>query len=91
MIQVEGINFMRKGRVGKHEAHRQIIAAELCKERATSMEGSFVTKKQYYSLDKIKVRIEKNDILWIFFGVHTANVVRIAKRLTQEKSHQVVA
>jgi hypothetical protein len=25
---------------------------------------------------------EKNEILWIFFGVHTANAVRIAKRLS---------
>jgi hypothetical protein len=40
-------NFKRKGRAGKHEEHRQIIAAELRKERATSMEGSFGTEKQH--------------------------------------------
>jgi len=84
-------NFKRKGRAGKHENHRQIIAAELRKERATRMEGSFGTEKQHYSLDKIKARIEKNEILWIFFGVHTANAVRIAKRLAQEKSSQAAA
>ena len=78
-------NFKRKGRAGKHEEHRQIIAAELRKERATRMEGSFGTEKQHYSLDKIKARIKQNEILWIFFGVHTANAVRIAKRLAQEK------
>lgn len=48
------------------------------------MEGSFGTEKQRYSLDKIKARTELNEILWIFFGVHTANAVRIAKRLAQE-------
>lgn len=78
-------NFKRKGRAGKHEEHRQIMASELRKERATRMEGSFGTEKQHYSLDKIKARIKQNEILWIFFGVHTANAVRIAKRLAQEK------
>lgn len=67
------------------------MAAELRKERATRMEGSFGTEKQHYSLDKVKARIKKNEILWIFFGVHTANVVRIAKRLAQEKQSQAVA
>lgn len=84
-------NFKRKGRAGKHEVHRQIIASELRKERATRMEGSFGTEKQHYSLDKIKARTQKNEILWIFFGVHTANAVSIAKRLAQEKSLQAVA
>jgi tRNA A37 threonylcarbamoyladenosine dehydratase len=36
-------NFKRKGRAGKHEDHRQIIASELRKESATRMEGSFCT------------------------------------------------
>lgn len=84
-------NFKRKGRAGKHEDHRQIIASELRKERATRMEGSFGTEKQHYSLDKIKARTELNEILWIFMGVHTANAVRIAKRMAQEDPAQLVA
>jgi hypothetical protein len=84
-------NFKRKGRAGKHEEHRQIIARELRKERATRMEGSFGTEKQHYSLDKIKARTQLNEILWIFFGVHTANAVKIAKRLAQGKPSQLVA
>jgi hypothetical protein len=84
-------SFTRKGRAGKHEDQRQIIAHELTKERATRMEGSFGTEKQHYSLDKIKARTKQNEILWIFFGVHTANAVKIAKRLAQEKSSQVAA
>jgi len=84
-------NFKRKGRAGKYEDQRKIIAAELRKERATRMEGSFGTEKQHYTLDKIKARTEQNEILWIFFGVHTANAVRIAKRLAQEKSFQSAA
>jgi len=84
-------NFKCKGRTGKLEDQRQIIASELRKERATRMEGSFGTEEQHYSLDKIKARIEKNEILWIFFGVHMANAVRIAKRLAMERSIQFAA
>jgi len=74
-------NFKRKGRAGKHEEHRQIISRELRKERTIRMEGSFGTEKEHYGLQKIKARTDLNEILWIFFGVHTANAVRIAKRL----------
>ena len=78
-------NFKRKGRPGKYEDQRKIIAKELRKERATRMEGSFGTEKEHYGLQKIKARTKENEILWIFFGVHTANAVRIAQRLAQIK------
>jgi hypothetical protein len=74
-------NFKRKGRAGKHEEHRKIISRELRKERTIRMEGSFGTEKEHYGLQKIKAKTELNEILWIFFGVHTANAVRIAKRV----------
>jgi hypothetical protein len=77
--------FKRKGRAGKYEGQRIAIASVLRKERATRMEGSFGTEKEYYGLQKIKARTMKNEMLWIFFGVHTANAVRIAKRMAQEK------
>ena len=72
--------FKRKGRAGRHEEQRLIISRELRKERASHMEGSFGTEKEYYGLQKIKARTQRNEILWIFFGVHTANAIRIAKR-----------
>jgi hypothetical protein len=84
-------NFKRKGRAGKHEEHRRIISRELRKERATRMEGSFGTEKEYYGLQKIKARTEKNEILWIFFGVHTANAVRIAKRLAVSRVERMAS
>ena len=74
-------NFKRKGRAGKHEDQRQIISRELRKERTIRMEGSFGTEKEHYGLQRIKAKTDKTEILWIFFGVHTANAVRIAKRL----------
>ena len=84
-------NFKRKGRAGKHEEHRLIISRELRKERATRMEGSFGTEKEYYGLQKIRARTELNEILWIFFGVHTANAVRIAKRLAVSRVERMAS
>jgi len=74
-------NFKRKGRAGKYEDQRQVISRELRKERTVRMEGSFGTEKEHYGLQRIKAKTDKTEILWIFFGVHTANAVRIAKRL----------
>lgn len=74
-------NFKRKGRAGKYEEQRLVISRELRKERATRMEGSFGTEKEHYGLKRVRAMTELNEILWIFFGVHTANAVRIAKRL----------
>jgi hypothetical protein len=84
-------NFKRKGRAGKHEEHRRIISRELRKQRTIRMEGSFGTEKQHYGLQNIKARTELNEILWIFFGVHTANAVRIAKRLAVSRVVQMTA
>lgn len=84
-------NFKRKGRAGKYEEHRRIISRELRKERTIRMEGSFGTEKEHYGLQKIKARTEKNEILWIFFGVHTANAVRIAKRLAVSRVKQMAS
>jgi hypothetical protein len=83
--------FKRKGRAGKHEEHRLIISRELRKERASRMEGSFGTEKEHYGLHKIKARTLLNEILWIFFGVHTANAVRIAKRLAVSRVEQIAS
>lgn len=77
--------FKRKGRAGKYEDQRKVMTSELRRERATRMEGSFGTEKEYYGLQKIKARTMKNEMLWIFFGVHTANAVRIAKRMALSK------
>ena len=84
-------NFKRKGRAGKYEDQRQIISRELRKERTIRMEGSFGTEKEHYGLQRIKARTDKTEILWIFFGVHTANAVRIAKRLAVSKAEHQAA
>ena len=72
-------SFAQKGRTGKNEV-KNAAKRELARVRATEMEGSFGTQKQHYGLRKIAARIKSTEILLIFFGIHTANVVNLARR-----------
>lgn len=83
--------FKRKGRAGKHEGQRKLLHSVLRKERATRMEGSFGTEKEHYGLKKIRAMTQLNEELWIFFGVQTANAVRIAQKMAREKQIKAVA
>ena len=47
------------------------------------MEGSFGTQKEHDGLKRINGRIKKTEILIIFFGIHTANAVQLAKRAAE--------
>ena len=62
------------------------IMMELVRVRATAMEGSFGTQKEYYDLRRVKARTKRTEILYIFFGIHTANVVQLADRIEQRSS-----
>lgn len=64
---------------------RKQLKAMITKERASRMEGSFGTEKEHYTLTKIPTRTKKSEILFIFFGIHTANSVRIGKRIKLAK------
>ena len=75
-------SFVRKGRAAKDEHLRKVLRSELSKERATRLEGSFGTQKQHYSFSRIKARNMKTEILWIFFGIHTANAVLMIDKVT---------
>ena len=72
-------SFTQKGRAGKNEV-KNAIKRELARVRATALEGSFGTQKEHYGLRKIAARIKSTEILLIFFGIHTANVVSLARR-----------
>ena len=74
-------DFVRKGRASKHELQRKKLAAMITKERATKLEGSFGKDKQHYYLNRIKARTKKNEILWIFFGIHVSNALEIGRRM----------
>lgn len=78
-------SFVRKGRAGKDEEQIRAMRSILSKERATRMEGSFGTEKDFYSLHKVKARTKQTEILWIFFGIHTANAVRMIPKMNKKK------
>ncbi|WP_236981112.1 transposase [Membranihabitans maritimus] len=79
-------DFKRKGRAGKHEKHRKKMAGAITTERASRLEGSFGNDKEHYGLKRIKARTKATEILWIFFGIHTANALQIGRRMSTEKS-----
>ena len=59
------------------------IMMEFARVRATAMEGSFGTQKEHYGLRRVKARTKRTENLYIFFGIHTANVVQLADRIEQ--------
>ena len=79
-------SFVRKGRAAKDEPVRKVLRSELSRERATRLEGSFGTQKQHYSLSRIKVRNRKTEILWIFFGIHSANAIWMIDKIRSRQS-----
>jgi len=79
-------DFKRKGKPSaKHKDHYKQLAKMITKERASKLEGSFGTDKEYYLLNRIKARTEKTEMLWIFFGIHTSNALNIGRRIQQRK------
>ena len=72
-------SFAQKGMTCKNEV-KNATRRELARVRATVMEGSFGTQKEHYGLRKIAARIKSTEIMLIFFGIHTANVVNLARR-----------
>ncbi len=74
-------DFVRKGKAGKYENQRKILSNQIRKERGSSLEGSFGKDKEHYGLKEIKARIKETEILWIFFGIHTGNALKIGQRM----------
>jgi hypothetical protein len=81
-------DFCRKGRAGKHEEHRKQMARMITKERASRMEGSFGKEKEHYHLKKVKAKTDETEILWIFFGIHTANALEIGRRMSAARKER---
>lgn len=77
-------SFVKRGRPFSDEKEeKDLVRRELARVRATAMEGSFGTQKEHYDLKKVKARTKLTEILYIFFGIHTANVVQLADRIEQ--------
>ncbi len=77
-------NFVPKGVRPKNDKEARVLRKELNVMRSTVLEGSFGIEKNKYSLDKIKARTKKNEILWIVFSIHTANFCRLVSRKMKE-------
>ena len=77
-------DFKPKGRKGKHNKHKALIRKMITKERASRLEGSFGTDKEYFLLNKVKARTQKTETLWIFIGIHTSNALKIGQRMSLE-------
>ena len=78
-------SFVKRGRPSKTAKEKDFVIQELARVRATTMEGLFGTQKEHYSMRRIKARKKETEILYIFFGIHTANAVRLAERLMEQQ------
>ena len=78
-------SFVKRGRPSVEKNEKDYVRQELARVRATAMEGSFGTQKEHYDMRRIKARKKKTEILDIFFGIHTANVVHLAERLAEQE------
>jgi transposase, IS5 family len=75
-------NFIPKGKQKpQHVEQAAALRQTLNIARGTILEGSFGTEKQHYNLTKIPARNQASETCWIFFGIMTANAVRIARRI----------
>jgi len=72
-------SFVNKGPKQPNKSEKQ-LKSTLSTIMATVMEGAFGTHKTAYGLQKVKAKSKANEIVWVFFGVMTANAVNIAKR-----------
>lgn len=77
-------DFKRKGKPSRHKSQYDQLAAVITKERATRLEGSFGTDKEHFLLKRVQARTEKTEVLWVFFGIHTSNAIKIGQRMRQK-------
>lgn len=77
-------SFVKRGRPSQEKKEKDFVRQELAIVRATAMEGSFGTQKEHYGMRRIKARKKETEMLYIFFGIHAANVVHLAERLLEE-------
>jgi hypothetical protein len=83
--------FIPKGRQGADKEQADLLRQVLGAVRATVLEGSFGNEKNHYLLRKVRARTQETEVAWIFFGVHTANAVKIAKARTAKQQHDQAA
>lgn len=80
-------DFKPKGKQSKHYKEQKKLKSIITKERASRLEGSFGKEKEHYHLKKIKAKTKANEILWVFFGIHTANALEIGRRIYSKQQN----
>ena len=77
-------SFVKRGRpFSEYMKRKDLVRKELARVRAKAMYCSFFTRKEQYDLRRVKARTKLTEILYIFFGIHTANLVQLADRIEQ--------
>lgn len=77
-------NFIPKGKQKpQHVEQATALRKTLNIARGTILEGSFGNEKENYFLRKISARNQTTETCWIFFGIFTANAVRMAERIAE--------
>lgn len=76
--------FKRKGKAGKYEDQAMVLRKCLNAARASRLEGSFGNEKNHYTLAHIKARTPSTEIAWICFGIHTANAMKVGRRIARQ-------
>ena len=79
-------SFVPKGKQGKLQDQKTAMRSALSTVRATVLEGSFGNEKNHYLLGKIKARTQPTEMVWIFFGMMTANASIISKKIIQQRN-----
>ena len=81
-------SFVAKGKEGRLAEQKKTMRSVLSTVRSTVLEGSFGNEKNHYLLNKVKARTQGTEIVWIFFGMLTANASIISKRISQQQKRQ---
>jgi hypothetical protein len=85
-------NFIPKGKQKpQHIEQATVLRKALNIARGTILEGSFGNEKNHYLLQKIPARNQVTETAWIFFGIFTANAVRMAERIAEALQHSRAA
>lgn len=64
------------------------IRSAIATLRATQLEGSYGNDKNHYGLRKVKARNQLTEQAWIFFGMMSANAMKIARKKTHVKTEE---
>jgi len=85
-------NFIPKGKQKpQYIEQAAVLRKTLNIARGTILEGSFGNEKNHYLLQRVPARNQLTETAWIFFGIFTANAVRMAERIAEALQHSRAA